>query len=143
MKKIVLSSLHSEKKFSKNFKVCVGSGNMSIALRKEFLDSLDYVQKKIGFQYIRGHGIFSDVMGVDLKEKGIVQVSINMTDYTKTSLYRVFEMVKFEAQRYGVSVVSSEIVGLTPMEALLDAASYYMQLEDFSLNQVIEYQIMK
>ena len=83
-------------------------------------------------------------MGVDLKERGIVQVSINMTDYTKTALYRVFETVKFEAKRYGVPVVGSEIVGLTPMEALIDTAVYYMQIEDFDMSQqVIESRLLE
>ena len=54
---------------------------------------------------------------VDLTERGIVQVSMNMTDYTKTSLYQSYEMVKMEAKRYGVNVVGTEIVGLTPMAA--------------------------
>jgi glutamate formiminotransferase len=66
-----------------------------------------------------------------------------MTDYTRTALYRVFEMVKFEARRYGVEIVGSEIVGLTPMEALIDSAAYYLQLEDFSMEQVIEYRMLE
>lgn len=86
---------------------------------------------------------FCKAMGVDLKEKGIVQVSINMTDFTKTALYRVFEMVRFEAQRYGVEIVGSEIIGLTPMEALIDTAAYYLRLEDFSLQQVIEFRMLE
>ncbi len=60
-----------------------------------------------GLRYCKG-------MGVELKDRGIVQVSMNMTDYTKTSLYRVFELVKIEAQRYGVNVVGSEIIGAVP-----------------------------
>ncbi|HWQ80242.1 MAG TPA: glutamate formimidoyltransferase [Anaerovoracaceae bacterium] len=95
-------------------------------------------------RHISGGFRFTKAMGVDLKERGIVQVSINMTDYTKTALYRVFETVKFEARRYGVSVVGSEIVGLAPMEALLDAAAYYLQLEDFDIKkQVIESRILE
>jgi glutamate formiminotransferase len=82
-------------------------------------------------------------MGVELKERGIVQVSINMTDFTKTALYRVFETVKFEAQRYGVNIVGSEIVGLTPMEALVDTAAFYLRLENFSMNQVLENRILE
>lgn len=81
-------------------------------------------------------------MGVELKERGIVQVSINMTDYTRTALYRAFELVRIEARRYGVPVVGSEIIGLVPMEALIDTASYYLGLEDFSIDQVLETRIM-
>lgn len=94
-------------------------------------------------RHISGGLRYCKAMGVDLKEKGIVQVSINMTDYTRTPLYRVFEMVKFEAQRYGVEIVGSEIIGLTPMEALIDSAAYYMRIEDFSLKQVIEYRMLE
>ncbi len=61
-----------------------------------------------------------------------------MTDYTKTSLYRVFETIKFEAKRYGVSIVGSEIIGLLPMEALIDRAIYYLQVEEFSNDQILE-----
>jgi glutamate formiminotransferase / 5-formyltetrahydrofolate cyclo-ligase len=86
---------------------------------------------------------YCKAMGVDLKEKGIVQVSINMTDFSRTALYRVFEMVLFEAKRYGVEISGSEIIGLTPMEALVDTAAYYLRLEDFKLKQVIEYRMLE
>ena len=58
-------------------------------------------------------------MGVELKERGIVQVSINMTDYTRTALYRAFELVRIEARRYGVPVVGSEIIGFDRYGLLL------------------------
>jgi len=64
-----------------------------------------------------------------------------MTDYTKTALYRVVELIKIEARRFGVNVVGSEIIGLVPMEALIDSAVYYLRVEDFSMNQVLEYRI--
>ena len=80
-------------------------------------------------------------LGIELKDRGLVQVSMNMTDYTKTALYRVFELIKIEALRYGVNVVGSEIIGLVPMEALMDSAAYYLQLEGFSMEQVLETRI--
>jgi len=80
---------------------------------------------------------------VELKDRGIVQVSINMTDYQKTPLYRVFELIRIEARRHGVNVVGSEIVGLTPMEALIDSAVYYLGLEQFSMQQVLEARILE
>ena len=82
-------------------------------------------------------------MGVDLTERGITQVSINMTDYSKTALYQAFEMVKYEARRYGVSIVGSEIIGLVPMAALIDTAEYYLAIENFSMDQVLESRIME
>ena len=84
-----------------------------------------------GFRYCKA-------MGVNLTEKGIVQVSVNMTDYTRTPLHRIFETVRLEAERYGVSILGSEIIGLSPMEALVDAAAFYLRLNDFSVEQVIE-----
>lgn len=89
-----------------------------------------------GLRYCKG-------IGVELKEKGLVQVSMNMTDYTKTALYRSFELIKMEARRYGVNVVGSEIIGLVPMAALIDTAVYYMGIENFSIEQVLETRIME
>ena len=94
-------------------------------------------------RFIGGGLRYCKAMGVELKERGIVQVSINMTDYTRTALYRAFELVKIEARRYGVAVVGSEIIGLVPMEALIDTASFYLGLENFSMNQVLEARIME
>lgn len=82
-------------------------------------------------------------MGVELTERGITQVSINMTDYSRTALYRAFELTRIEARRYGVSIVGSEIIGLVPMEALVDTAAYYLGLENFSMQQVLETHLME
>ncbi|WP_053955841.1 glutamate formimidoyltransferase [Inediibacterium massiliense] len=89
-----------------------------------------------GFRYIKAGG-------VEIKERGITQVTMNITDYTKTSIYRVFETVKMEAKRYGVNVLGSEIIGLVPMEALIDSASYYLGLYGFSMDKVIESNLME
>jgi len=99
------------------------------------------IAKKIRF--IGGGLRYCKALGVELKDRGITQVSINMTDYTKTALYRAFELVRIEARRYGVSIVGSEIIGLVPMEALIDTASYYLGLENFSMQQVLEARIME
>jgi glutamate formiminotransferase len=68
---------------------------------------------------------------------------MNMTDYTKTALYRSFELIKMEARRYGVNIVGSEVIGLVPMAALIDTAVYYMGIENFSMEQVLEARIME
>ena len=78
-------------------------------------------------------------MGFMLENRNIAQVSINMTDYRVTPLYRVTELVKAEAKRYGVKVIGSEVIGLCPMKALIDSAEYYLQIEDFDFEgQVLE-----
>lgn len=99
------------------------------------------IAKKI--RHINGGLRYVKAMGVELKERNITQVSINMTDYSKTALYQAFELTRVEARRYGVTIVGSEIVGLVPMEALIDTAAYYLGLESFSLNQVLEARIME
>ena len=87
-----------------------------------------------GLKYVKA-------MGVMLEERHQAQVSMNLTDYTQSSVFRVFEMVKREAARYGVNVVCSELIGLAPMKALLDCAEYYLQIEDFKYEQVLDTQI--
>ncbi|MBQ7605121.1 MAG: glutamate formimidoyltransferase [Firmicutes bacterium] len=78
-------------------------------------------------------------LGVMLEDRNIAQVSINMCDHNATPLYRVTELVKAEAARYGVHVIGTEVIGLCPMKALIDSAEYYLQIEDFDFDkQVIE-----
>lgn len=113
----------------------------NINLNTPSLDIAHGIAKRIRF--IGGGLRFCKAMGVELKDRGITQVSINMTDFTRTHLYQAMEMVRFEARRYGVSVVGSEIIGLVPMEALVDTASYYLGLEGFSMDQVLESRIME
>lgn len=113
----------------------------NINLSTPSLEIAHDIAKKIRF--ISGGLRYCKAMGVELKDRGITQVSINMTDYTRTALYRAFELVRIEARRYGVSIVGSEIIGLVPMEALIDTASYYLGLENFSMQQVLEARIME
>ncbi|NLX83631.1 MAG: glutamate formimidoyltransferase [Clostridiales bacterium] len=84
-----------------------------------------------GFRYVKA-------MGVMLEERNLAQVSMNLTDYTQSAIYRVFETVKMEAARYGVPVVGSELIGLAPLRALVDCAEYYLQIENFTMDQVLE-----
>jgi glutamate formiminotransferase len=84
-----------------------------------------------GLRYVKA-------MGIPLEDRGIVQVSMNLTNYEKTPIFRVFDLVKREAERYGVSVLESEIVGLVPAAALQQSVEYYLQLEGFSAGQVLE-----
>ena len=81
---------------------------------------------------------FVKAMGIPLEDRGIVQVSMNLTNYEKTPIYRVFDLVKREAERYGVQVLESEIVGLVPSAALTQTAEYFLRLEGFSSNQILE-----
>jgi glutamate formiminotransferase / 5-formyltetrahydrofolate cyclo-ligase len=102
-------------------------------------DRLD-VAKKIaaGIRHSSGGFRFVKAAGFKLDDRGIVQVSMNLTNYEKTPMFRVFEVVKREAARYGVQVLESEIVGLVPAAALHAAAQYYLQIEGFKPDQVLE-----
>jgi glutamate formiminotransferase len=86
---------------------------------------------------------YCKAIGVDLKARGMVQVSMNMTDFTRTPLYQALELIRVEAHRYGVNIVGSEIVGMVPMAALVDAAAHYMGLEHFTVEQVLEQRLME
>jgi glutamate formiminotransferase len=108
----------------------------NINLSTNNLEIANSIAKKV--RHISGGFRFVKALGIDLEDRGIVQVSMNLTDYTKTSIYRVFETVKMEAERYGVNIVGSEIVGLVPMQALVDTADHYLRLENFTMDQVLE-----
>jgi len=85
-----------------------------------------------GYRFVKGAGFLVD---------GKAQVSMNLTDYTKTPVARVVESIRREAQRFGVSIESSELVGLIPQDAVADAAAWYLQLNDFKSDQILERRI--
>ena len=98
------------------------------------------IAKRIGknIRFSNGGLRYVKAMGVDLRARNLAQVSINLTDFEQTPIHRVFEMVKREAERYGVTIVGSEIVGLIPKRAIELTADFYLQLENFSPAQVLE-----
>lgn len=83
-----------------------------------------------GFKYAKG-------IGVMLEDRNIAQVSMNMVNFEGTPLYRTFETIRMEAKRYGVNIIGSEIIGLTPAKAMIDCAEYYLQVEDFDYSKQI------
>ena len=88
-----------------------------------------------GFTTVKG-------MGVDLPEKKLVQVSMNLVDYEKTAMYRVLEFIRMEAARWGVTVNGTEVYGMIPAGAMLDSAAYYLQVDDFHNEQVLELKLL-
>jgi glutamate formiminotransferase len=88
-----------------------------------------------GFTTVKG-------MGVDLPEKKLVQVSMNLVDYEKTAMYRVLEFIRMEAARWGVTVNGTEVYGMIPAGAMLDSAAYYLQVDDFHNDQVLELKLL-
>jgi glutamate formiminotransferase len=105
-----------------------------LSLAKEIAKRIRF--KDGGFPHVRA-------MGVDLKEKGIVQVSMNLTNYRVTSIPKVYEFIKEEALKKGIEIEGSEIVGLIPLGALEGIAQYYLQCPPFSVRQVIEQRILE
>ena len=89
-----------------------------------------------GFKYCKA-------LGVKLEDRGIVQVTMNMVNYQKTPLFYAYEMIKTLANRYGVNIIGTEIIGLTPAEALIDCAEFYLKIENFDCKkQVLEYSLI-
>ena len=84
-----------------------------------------------GFRYVKG-------MGLAVEEQGMVQVSMNLTNYTKTPIPRVVETIRMEAARHGVTVAGTEIIGAIPLAAMEEIVKHYVQTHDFELSQIIE-----
>ncbi|MEB3283871.1 MAG: glutamate formimidoyltransferase [Candidatus Sericytochromatia bacterium] len=106
-----------------------------------YLDTADVAIAQEIAKAIRGSsGGLSAVkaMGLLIEERGCTQVSMNLVNYRKNPLYRVVEMIRFEAARWGVRVTSTEIVGLVPQDALLESAAYYLQIEGYRADMVLE-----
>jgi len=113
----------------------------NVNLRTDELSIARDISRKV--RHSNGGLRYCKAMGVDLEDRGVVQVSINMTDYTKTSLQQAFELIRVEADRHGVEIKGSEIVGLVPSDALIEVAKHYLKLEDFSVEQVIENRLLE
>ncbi len=113
------------------FNVNLGTKDLTIAKN---------IAKAVRFSSGGYHSV--KAMGFDIKERGIVQVSMNLTNYQKTPIFRVFETIKNEADRYGVPIIGSEIVGLIPLEALVMADDHYLRFEHFSMDQIIEKKLL-
>jgi glutamate formiminotransferase / formiminotetrahydrofolate cyclodeaminase len=121
----------------------VGARKFLIAYNINLNTSDVSIANRIGknIRFSNGGLRYVKAMGVDLRGRNLAQVSINLTDFEQTPIHRVFEMVKREAERYGVSIVGSEIVGLIPKRAIELTADFYLQLENFSPAQVFENRI--
>lgn len=136
----------------------------NVNLDAEDVEVASQVAKRVRF--IGGGLRFVKGMGVELTERKQSQVSMNLVNYTKTAIYRAHEMIRMEAKRYGANIVGAEIIGLVPKAALEESLAYYLQkeeikegemtmeelvkqitkylqLEDFSIEQVLEYKLEK
>lgn len=108
----------------------------NVNLNTDNVEIADKIAKTV--RHIGGGLRFVKAIGLALEEKKQTQVSMNLVNFEKTAIYQALEMVKSEAKRYGVTVVNTELIGLLPLQALIDSAAYYMQVEDFKASQVLE-----
>ena len=110
------------------------------------LDTPDVnIAKKIAAAVRASSGGFCHVKGIGLalEERGNTQVSMNLVDYEKNSLYRVLETIRMEAKRWGVGVVETEVYGMIPVNAILESAAYYLQIAGFDPEQVLELRLLE
>ncbi|MDI3543227.1 MAG: glutamate formiminotransferase / 5-formyltetrahydrofolate cyclo-ligase [Candidatus Atribacteria bacterium] len=111
----------------------------NVNLKTQDLEVAKKIARKLrgetgGLSYVKA-------IGVNLKSKDMVQVSMNLLDFRKSTIYQTFELVKLEAKRWGVEVTGGEIIGLVPLEALVDIASFYLGIPELSIGQVLEYHL--
>lgn len=112
------------------FNVYLGTTNLKVA--KDIAKAIRFGDG--GLRYVKA-------LGFEIKERQQVQVSMNLVNFEKTPIFRAYEMIRSEARRYGVPLVSAEVVGLTPLKALVDVADFYLGLENFKTSQILEYKL--
>jgi len=126
------ATITGARKLMAGFNVNLGTSDLKIA--KKIAKALH--SKKGGLAQVKA-------MAAYIPEKNMTQIGMSIADYEKTPLYRVFELLKIEAQRYNVPIVSSEFCGMTPLKALIDTARYYLKIENLTEDRVIEIAIQK
>jgi len=121
----------------------VGARNYLIAYNINLLTKRMDVARAIAkrIRHSSGGLRYCKAIGLTLDSQNMVQISINLTNFDQTSIYQVVEMVRMEAKRYGVEIAGSELIGMIPLQALVDTASYYLQLDNLTVNKVLEYKI--
>jgi len=123
--------------------VAVGARSFLVAFNVD-LDTSDVkIASRIAKSIRESSGGLMNVQakGIFLEDKQRAQVSMNILNFATTPLYRVFELVRMEAERYGVGIVESELIGLAPAQVFMDVASYYLQLPGLSRDALVETRI--
>jgi len=115
------------RKVMAGFNVNLGTADLKVA--KKIAKALH--AKKGGFSNVKAMAAF-------VPERNITQIGMSISDFEKTPLYRVFEMLKVEAARYNVPIISSEFCGMAPLKALIDIAAYYLKIDNLTEDRVLE-----
>ena len=126
------ATITGARKLMAGFNVNLGTSDLKIA--KKIAKALH--SKKGGLSNVKA-------MAAYIPEKNITQIGMSITDYEKTPLYRVFELLKIEAERYNVPIVGSEFCGMAPLKAIIDVAAYYLKIDNLTMDRVIEIAIQK
>ena len=123
----------------------IGARKFLVAFNVNLNTSDVNIAKKIATTVRASTGGFCHVKGIGLalEERGITQLSMNLVDYEKNSLYRVLEMIRMEAKRWGVDVIETEVYGMIPVNAILESAAYYLQIAGFDPEQVLELRLLE
>lgn len=114
------------------FNVNLGTSNLQVA--KKIAKALH--AKKGGLAFVKA-------MAAEIPQKNMTQIGMSITDFEKTPLHRVFELIKIEAKRYNVPIVGSEFCGLTPLQALIDAVTYYLKIDNLDEERVLEIAVQR
>ena len=126
------ATITGARKLMAGFNVNLGTSDLKIA--KKIAKALH--SKKGGLSNVKA-------MAAYIPEKNITQIGMSITDYEKTPLYRVFELLKIEAERYNVPIIGSEFCGMAPLKAIIDVAAYYLKIDNLTMDRVIEIAIQK
>jgi len=126
------ATITGARKLMAGFNVNLGTSDLKIA--KKIAKALH--AKKGGFTTVKA-------MGAEIPEKKITQIGMSITDFEKTPLYRVFEVIKLEAARYNVPIVGSEFCGMAPLKALIDIAAYYLKIDNLTEDRVLEIAVQR
>lgn len=121
--------------------VAIGARGPLIAFNVYLTTAEVEIARKIAKAIRHSSGGLRFVKAMGLLVNGKAQVSMNLTDFARTPIFRVVEMIRREAARYGVGIVSTELIGLIPQQALIEAAAWYLQLDGFGATQVLENQL--
>ena len=126
------ATITGARKLMAGFNVNLGTSDLKIA--KKIAKALH--SKKGGLSNVKA-------MAAYIPEKNITQIGMSITDYEKTPLYRVFELLKIEAERYNVPIIGSEFCGMAPLKAIIDVAAYYLKIDNLTMDRVIEIAVQK
>jgi len=126
------ATITGARKIMVGFNVNLGTANLQAA--KRIAKALH--SKKGGLAFVKA-------MAAEIPEKNVTQIGMSITDFEKTPLYRIFELIKIEASRYNVPIVGSEFCGLVPLQALIDIAAYYLKTDNLNEDRVLEIAVQK